>query len=346
MINAEERISRLEKQVRRLINQICCADEPIALAWGGITGDINNQTDLNDELSTLEGNISGLQTDLGTTQGQVVDLGIDVDNVEADIVTINGTLATKENALTFTTPYFSRVGDTISLANAAADGTTKGIAAFTAADFNATAGVISIDYANGQAASASVNGFMTTGTQSFAGTKTFNGAVVFGTTGSNANLSFRRTSDGVQVASLVVSTSPVFNTDTGVFDINAGGATRIRVGTNGIFVGGAATATARLELLAGTAGANTAPLKFNSGTNLTTAVAGTMEYNGTNLFFTRVGTTRESVLTGNSGAAAPTTTAGGTITNRYGGDTNFLGDPNSWASVVIGGTTYKIPLYT
>lgn len=39
-----------------------------------------------------------------------------------------------------------------------------------------------------------------------------------------------------------------------------------------------------------------APLKLTSGTNLTTAVAGCMEYNGTNLFFTRSGTTRENIL--------------------------------------------------
>lgn len=42
-----------------------------------------------------------------------------------------------------------------------------------------------------------------------------------------------------------------------------------------------------------------APLRFTSGTNTTTAVAGAMEYNGTNLFFTRTGTTRQTVLTAN-----------------------------------------------
>ncbi len=50
-----------------------------------------------------------------------------------------------------------------------------------------------------------------------------------------------------------------------------------------------------LGLAAGTT--TYAPLRFTSGTNLTTAVAGGMEYNGTNLFFTRTGTTREGVLT-------------------------------------------------
>jgi hypothetical protein len=50
---------------------------------------------------------------------------------------------------------------TIAIADAAADGSTKGAATFTAADFNATAGNISLDYTNGQAATGSVKGFLT-----------------------------------------------------------------------------------------------------------------------------------------------------------------------------------------
>lgn len=60
-----------------------------------------------------------------------------------------------------------------------------------------------------------------------------------------------------------------------------------------------ASITAVLHIKAGTAAANTAPLKFTSGVNLTTPEAGAFEYNGTNLFFTRVGTTRQTVLTAN-----------------------------------------------
>lgn len=114
-----------------------------------------------------------------------------------------------------------------------------------------------------------------------------------------------------------------------------------------IGIAGTTAPTAWLHIAAGTAAASTAPLKLTSGVNLTTAETGAVEYNGTNLFFTRTGTTRESVFTGNSGAAAPATTAGVAITNFYGSAaTNFLGDPDSWASVVIGGATFKIPLYT
>ena len=59
------------------------------------------------------------------------------------------------------------------LPTASADGSTKGVATFTAADFDSSLGVISIDYANGQKASASVSGFVSTTTQTFAGAKTF-----------------------------------------------------------------------------------------------------------------------------------------------------------------------------
>lgn len=43
---------------------------------------------------------------------------------------------------------------------AAADGSTLGLAAFAASDFNAATGVISLDYTNGQAASGSAKGFL------------------------------------------------------------------------------------------------------------------------------------------------------------------------------------------
>lgn len=110
--------------------------------------------------------------------------------------------------------------------------------------------------------------------------------------------------------------------------------------------GGFSTFTATVQPPAGQASANKSPLKFTSGTNLTTAEAGAMEYNGTNLFFTRAGTVRENVLVAIDNVAAPTTSVGVAIVNYYGSAaTNFLGDPNRWLSVNILGSTYKIPLY-
>ncbi len=49
---------------------------------------------------------------------------------------------------------------TISGVNAIADGATKGVAAFTASDFNSSSAVISLDYVNGQKASGSQPGFL------------------------------------------------------------------------------------------------------------------------------------------------------------------------------------------
>ena len=52
------------------------------------------------------------------------------------------------------------VNRTLSIGNAAADGTTKGAATFTGTDFTATAGVVSLNYVAGQKATASVPGFL------------------------------------------------------------------------------------------------------------------------------------------------------------------------------------------
>ena len=93
-------------------------------------------------------------------------------------------LGTKENTLTkgnlTTSSPLSNTDGTgavigsginITIANAQADGITKGVSTFASADFNATStGLISIDYANGQKASASQPGFLTS-----SGWSTFNG---------------------------------------------------------------------------------------------------------------------------------------------------------------------------
>lgn len=66
------------------------------------------------------------------------------------------------------------------------------------------------------------------------------------------------------------------------------------------FFGGSATPTSLVHLGAGTATASTAPLKFTSGTNLTTAEAGALEYDGSN-FYCSPSTTRKRIsLTNNA----------------------------------------------
>ena len=68
-----------------------------------------------------------------------------------------------------------------------------------------------------------------------------------------------------------------------------------RISGTGSWSNTAGNGTAYIHLKAGTATASTAPLKFTSGTNLTTPENGAFEYNGTNLFFTRAGAVREGV---------------------------------------------------
>lgn len=82
--------------------------------------------------------------------------------------------------------------------------------------------------------------------------------------------------------------------------------------------------TARLHLPAGTATASTGPFKFTSGTNLTTAEAGTVEYNGTNLFFTRAGTTRENVVCSSAVNSVSPTSPNRTITVNLDGTTYYI----------------------
>lgn len=76
--------------------------------------------------------------------------------------------------------------------------------------------------------------------------------------------------------------------------------------------------TALVHLAAGTASANTSPLKFTSGTNLTSPEAGAMEYDGTYLYFTpgsvrqRIGISAYGELYEDNGSTAITVTTAGT----------------------------------
>lgn len=105
--------------------------------------------------------------------------------------------------------------------------------------------------------------------------------------------------NAVQVVNQVAAGAPLFLTsNAGSVYITTNNTTPVITATQAGKVGiNQGTPTAYLHLPAGTASANTAPLKLTSGTNLTTGEAGAMEYDGTNLYFTRTGTTRETVVT-------------------------------------------------
>ncbi|MCC7026690.1 MAG: hypothetical protein IT265_07020 [Saprospiraceae bacterium] len=113
--------------------------------------------------------------------------------------------------------------------------------------------------------------------------------------------------------------------------------------TKNIFVGktrfgSTASPTALLNLAAGTATANTAPLKFTSGTNLTTPEAGAVEYDASNLYITNGSAIRFTIAKMLSGSATLDfgSTASGTsddltitVTGAADGDEVILGVPNA-----------------
>lgn len=75
--------------------------------------------------------------------------------------------------------------------------------------------------------------------------------------------------------------------------------------------GGVTSPTAWVHLPAGAAAANSAPLKFTTGVNLTTAVSGAVEYDNT-FYMTQSDATRRSVVLATN---ATKTTAGAPYTN-------------------------------
>ena len=111
------------------------------------------------------------------------------------------------------------------------------------------------------------------------------------------------------------------------FQTNNGDGDRITIkGGTGLVGIGVTAPTAVLHLKAGTATASTAPLKFNTGTNNTTAEAGAMEYNNT-FHLTNSDATRRHIAT------APNTTkvtAGAPYTN------------DGYVVINIGGTDFKV----
>lgn len=138
-----------------------------------------------------------------------------------------------------------------------------------------------------------------------------NGGMILGRYNPDAGTSYSLLSFGAVVANTVEL---------------SGGSTNTNIYGNITTFKGNTVHEGRLTLKAGST--TVEPLKFVSGTNLTTAVAGAMEYNGTNLFFTRSGTTRESIITANAvNSVSPTA-------------------PNRTITVVIDGTIFYLSAKT
>ena len=106
---------------------------------------------------------------------------------------------------------------------------------------------------------------------------------------------------------------------------------RIYNGTTGqLYVGAAVAPLAKIHIAGGSATANTAPLKFTAGTNLTTPESGSIEFDGTNLFFTP-STVRHTILTNTNPAS---------IT----GNVSVTGNLSSTAKYILGSDLSLTPI--
>ncbi len=282
---------------------------------------------------------------------------------------VSTTTVTASGALSFSQPVVTLGGasSALSIADAAADGSTKGAASFTAADFNSSSGNISIDYTNGQSAASGVKGFLT-GTD----WDTFNAkesALTFTyplTRAVNAiSLAFGTTTSNTWAGTQTFTNSPVFTSLTGGLVVsNAGSDTIFNVatttltlpsaapfnpsGTLGNLVGGTnftlgyygiatSSAIANTEVIYGTA-VNTidseAAFSYNATADrLTVTHASTTASSMTNLDVSGI-----SVL---PSGTAPTVSSAGAIANDtstingltqlvYGASAHVL-QPMSWA---------------
>lgn len=104
-----------------------------------------------------------------------------------------------------------------------------------------------------------------------------------------------------------------------------------------IAIGPSFNPTAKVHIAAGTSAANTAPLKFTAGTNLSTPETGAVEFDGTNYYAT-ASTTRYTLaktLTATATLDFGNTTAQNstdltiTVTGAADGDVVYVGVPNA-----------------
>jgi hypothetical protein len=100
------------------------------------------------------------------------------------------------------------------------------------------------------------------------------------------------------------------------------------------FMGSLTTPTAVLHLDGSTPSAGTAPLKFTTGTVMTTPEPGAVEYDGLRLFYTNSAATRLTLLTSAYGEIYESNAAGSTITSTPAG--TFIG----WTTPIVGSVKY------
>jgi hypothetical protein len=123
------------------------------------------------------------------------------------------------------------------------------------------------------------------------------GLTLFGTTASEIkflnNSTGSTTTDGTAFVTSGLNYT-MNNREAGFFTFSTSNTQRMIISATGNIGIGVVSPGARLHLVAGTSTTGTSPLKFSSGTNVSPAEAGAMEFDGTNLFFSP-STTRHTV---------------------------------------------------
>ncbi len=179
--------------------------------------------------------------------------------------------------------------------------------------------------------------------QNFGFTKLAAGAAVSGLVGGPTNLMFAQSGDWV---TSLGDTTKTFIFGIGIYtNVNV---ERFRINNTGVSISDnvtqITTPTASLDIVGGTA--SRAQIRLRTGISPTSSNVGDIWSTGTNLFFTRTGTTGQTIFVGATGGTIPVTNTIGTISDYYGTSaTRVLTTPNDWAQININGTTYSIPLY-
>lgn len=186
-------------------------------------------------------------------------------------------------------------GSTYTIGSSTTTGTITigGTAQTGAITLGSSSGAQTVNIANGTGAgtlnlanvqtggSVNIGGGMTTGTITIGGTGAQTGAISIGT-GTGAQ-TINLGTGGTGSKSINIGTGAATNTIL-IGNTTAGTQTGVNV----------ASPTAQLHLGAGIAATEGAPLKFTAGTNLTTAEAGAVEYDGTAFYLTADATTGRS----------------------------------------------------
>jgi hypothetical protein len=288
----------------------------------GSTGTPTFRSLVSTDVPTLNQNTTGSAASLttGRTIGITGDLTYTSPSFDGSAnVTAVGTLNT---GISPTWTGFHTFSRTVTASGGIARGTLFNSTLTAAANGDVSVGLdIPTTFTNGAFTGVANLGIRASGFSQF-GTATTNSGIILGsassfTTGSVPTSGFtiyKNSSDGVFYHGNGGGFYFKFRTSA-----NADANNRLYIADAGIGVNTGATApTAKILIGAGTASANTAPLKFTSGVNLSTVENGAVEYDGTDYFVT-ANSQRQTLHKGKFGSFSGVGTATTTFTVTFGG---------------------------